>query len=324
MALSSHAGQAAQLVIAHHSKSFAWASRLLPSAAREDAVILYAWCRRADDAVDEATSPAAAAQALRQLQDELAAIYRQEPQSDLLLAAFADLLQRRNVPAVYPQELLAGMQMDSDGERYDNSAQLRLYCWRVAGVVGLMMCHVMGISQTAALRQAAQLGVAMQLTNISRDVAEDWARGRLYLPQDVLERHGLGILPSYLDRPFPPWAKPALADAVRELLDNADELYAMADQGLQALPWRCAFAIALASAVYADIGVQLRGQGCDPLPARAHTTASRKLWLTARTLGRALLNLPSRLRILLRGGSQAYRPPEATLQLAELFDAGQA
>ncbi len=284
--------------IAKNSKSFALASRLLPRRVRDDAVVLYAWCRYADDAVDEAESPLAARTALTRLDQELAAIYDGQMQGQPLLAALQEMLQRRQIPQLYPQELLAGMRMDVDGVRYGDSATLMLYCWRVAGVVGLMMCHVMGVTSDRALQQASDLGIAMQLTNICRDVAEDWQRGRLYLPADVLARHGLQHWPAMLGGPLAEKREGEVAPVVAELLGVADRYYQSGARGLTALPWRCALAIAVASAVYRDIGRVLTAQGHDPFAGRAHTTLARKLWLVARTTLAQLGQLPARMRTL--------------------------
>ena len=281
-------------VIERHARSFSFASRLLPAAVRRDAVVLYAWCRRADDAVDEARSPEDAAAALARLESELASIGRGEPQADPLLEAFAELTVRRALPLHYPRELLAGMRMDLDDTRYPDFAPLDLYCWRVAGVVGLMMCHVMGVAHPAALQQAAHLGMAMQLTNICRDVAEDWQRGRVYLPDELLARHGLGGLHARLGGELPAGAN--LSEVVRKLLLRADRLYASGRQGLDALPWRCAVAIAAASAIYADIGRALADQDFDPTRGRAHTTTARKVWLALGTTLGQVARLPRRWR----------------------------
>lgn len=159
-------------VLAQHSKSFAAAARLLPAECREDVAVVYAWCRLCDDAIDRA--PAAEQQAaLCRSRAQLDAIYDGEPQSDPILCAFQQVVDKRQVPKSYPLELLAGMEMDAVGTRYDHLDSLLLYCHRVAGTVGLMMCHVMGLRDAAALTNASHLGIAMQLTTISRDVAED-------------------------------------------------------------------------------------------------------------------------------------------------------
>jgi phytoene synthase len=152
----------ARAVIAHHSRSFALASRLLPRQARDDAAVIYAWCRRADDAVD---APRADRGEVARLTAELEAAYAgaaEEP----LLAAFGQVARARAIPLAYPSQLLAGMAMDLEGARYASVEDLIGYAWRVAGVVGLMMTHVLGVDDDAALVPAAHLGIAMQLTNV--------------------------------------------------------------------------------------------------------------------------------------------------------------
>ncbi len=177
----------ARATISHHSKSFALASALLGRRVRDQTAIVYTWCRRADDAVDAASSDPRTA--LAQLRLELDDVYSQRA-VDPVLAAFAEVVRDRAIPRCYPDELLAGMAMDVESTRYRTLDDLITYCWRVAGVVGLMMSHVFGVSTNSALPRAVHLGIAMQLTNICRDVVEDWERGRLYVPDAVLERHG--------------------------------------------------------------------------------------------------------------------------------------
>ncbi|HWN69346.1 MAG TPA: squalene/phytoene synthase family protein, partial [Haliangium sp.] len=153
--------------IAAHSRSFALASRVLPPRCRDEAAVVYTWCRRADDAVDLAP-PGKQAGALVRLGAELDGVYDGEAQEDIALAAFQEVVQRHRIPREYPAELLAGMDMDARGQRYDDMHTLLLYCYRVASTVGLMMSHVMGVTHDGALRHAAHLGMAMQLTNICR------------------------------------------------------------------------------------------------------------------------------------------------------------
>lgn len=280
----------ARATIAHHSKSFALASRLLPPRVRDQTAVVYAFCRRADDAVDLGGDPAAAVARLR---SELADVYHGVP-ADHVLDAFTGVVRERRIPSRYPEELLAGMAMDAEGTRYADSAQLRLYCHRVAGVVGLMMCHVFGVRDDAALVPAAQLGIAMQLTNICRDVAEDWERDRLYVPDDVLARHGAGGLAADLGRPLPASAVRPLAGAVGELLARADRGYRAAARGIPALPWRAALAVRAAASIYAAIGARVRARGCDVTAGRAVVSRATKLALVARATARTLAGAPRR------------------------------
>jgi phytoene synthase len=298
----------ARAAIAHHSKSFALASRLLPPRVHDQTAVVYAFCRRADDAVDLGGDPAAAVARLRR---ELTDVYRGVP-ADRELGAFAAVVRERRIPSRYPEELLAGMAMDAGDTRYADSAQLGLYCHRVAGVVGLMMCHVFGVRDDAALVPAAQLGIAMQLTNICRDVAEDWERGRLYIPDDVLAHHGAGGLAAELGRPLPASAVRPLAGAVRELLARADRGYRAARRGIPALPWRAALAVRAAASIYAAIGARLLARGCDVTAGRAVVGRAAKLALVARAAARTLAGAPRRA---LAAGAQL---PTRTLEAGDV------
>ena len=278
---ASSAAALARATIEHHSKSFAVASKLLPADQRTDAQVLYAYCRRADDAVDEAPVGEQAAR-LSALRAELDDVYAGAKLADPLLRAFAEVVQRCAVPREYFEELLAGMEMDVVGVSYHEERTLLRYCYRVAGTVGLMMCHVMGVRDDRALRHAAHLGIAMQLTNIARDVLEDWQRGRLYLPDELLSRHGVADLRSHLGETFPQATRDAVALAVRQLLAQADDYYASGLAGLPLLSLRSAFGVRTAAYVYRAIGARLRELRCDPLAGRAFVTTQHKLWLVLR------------------------------------------
>jgi phytoene synthase len=283
--------------IARHSKSFALASRLLPPSCRDDAVVLYAWCRSADDAVD-LTRPEDQTQALERLRAELFSVYRGEPQSTGVLAAFQDVVVRCGIPQDYPEELLRGMEMDVSHAGYETLQDLLFYCYRVAGVVGLMMCHVMGVRDRCALRHAAHLGMAMQLTNICRDVLEDWQRGRLYVPEEILASCGAAGLARGLGRPLPRSSRASLRRAVESLLREADRFYRSGDAGMPLLDWRSALATRTASLVYARIGDRIARQRHDVFAARAYVPLADKLQLALRALTRAPRDL---LGELLRG-----------------------
>ena len=280
----------ARAEIEHGSKSFAMASKLLDQRTRDQTAIVYAFCRRADDAVDEAPwadQPAA----IVKLQGDLADVYRGTA-TDPVLAAFHHIAWQRAIPHHYPAQLLAGMAMDAYGARYRYQHELHRYCFRVASVVGLMMCHVFGVRDDAALVPAARLGIAMQLTNICRDVAEDWNRGRLYLPDELLVRHGAGGLAAELGGPLPRSARAPLAGAVRELLELADVHYRAADRGIPALPWRAAIAVRAARRIYAAIGDRIRDNHCDVFAGRAIVPRRTKLRLALRAAARSIIAAP--------------------------------
>jgi len=277
-----HAIRLARASVAHHSKSFSLASKLLPSFCRDTARIVYAWCRRADDAVDLVAAEASAS-ASKTLLGELDDLYAGRPLSDPIVAAFGEVVAKANIPKTYPLELLLGMRMDAEHVRYEKWDDLLLYCYRVAGTVGLMMCHVLGVKDARALRNGAHLGIAMQLTNIARDVAEDWHRGRLYLPDEVLATYGAPGLERYLGRAMPTFALPALSCGVRHLLQEAQAFYESADLGIGALEGQSAWAVATASAVYSEIGRELARKSFAVDAGRAHVSKLRKVYLAARS-----------------------------------------
>jgi len=283
----------AHATIAHHSKSFALASRLLPQAIADDAVVLYAYCRRADDIIDLAPPKEHPAR-LQLLQREVGDVYSDDTLDDALLAELQRVIVRRRIPQVYLDELIAGIAMDAGNFAYATWDDLLTYCYRVAGTVGLMMCHVMGVRRSQALVHAAHLGMAMQLTNIARDVLEDWQCGRLYLPDDLLARHGALGLRALLGQPFPQAQAPAIAAATRAMLDRADSYYRSGDAGVHDLSARCGFAVRTARRVYSRIGDEVRAQGCDPLAGRAIVSTRAKLLSVARAAVATMASLPLR------------------------------
>jgi len=255
-------------ILRHHAKSFTWGARLLPRRYRRDAAAIYAWCRRCDDAVDHAPDAATAARAVVRLRGELDRIYAANDQAlelgDPVLAGFREVVRRRRLPRIHADELIDGMEMDLGRVRYQTFDELLVYCHRVAGVVGLMMARVMGVTDERVLARAADLGIAMQLTNICRDVAEDAGLDRVYLPAELL---GAGE-----------------SAAVAELLCRADGYYRSGDRGLAALPAGCEAAIRAARLIYADIGRVIAGRGFDVRAGRARVSGPRKLWLAVRAV----------------------------------------
>jgi 15-cis-phytoene synthase len=286
--------------LARNSKSFHFASLMLPRACRAEAAVLYAWCRAADDAIDLAP-PAECPEHLARLERDLESVYAGLPQSDLVLAAFQQVVRAREIPREYPAELLAGLAMDIHTDRYATLNDLLQYGFRVAGTVGLMMCHVMGVSTPAALRNAAHLGIAMQLTNICRDVREDWDRCRLYLPLDMLASAGAPGLDRHLGGALPDAGRGAVADVVRQLLDEAERYYRSADRGIPALPPRCALGVRTARLVYAAIGHRLAARRYDALSGRAVVPLTHKIGLlglaATATLVEAVPRLGSGFRV---------------------------
>lgn len=264
-------------LIANGSKSFHAASVLLPAHLRDPAFALYAFCRVADDAVD---APGARAAALERMQRRLDRVYAQSPMDFAVDRALASVVQRFSIPRSVFDALLEGFAWDLQGRRYHTLSEVYAYAARVAGSVGAMMAALMGVRSDHALARACDLGVAMQLTNIARDVGEDARAGRLYLPRDWLV--DAGVAPdSFLAAPS---ANPAVSRVTLRLLEVADALYDQADAGIAVLPPSCRPAIYAARLIYAEIGDGVRRAGGDSVSHRAVTSVARKLVLAARAM----------------------------------------
>ena len=248
-------------VILRHSRSFSVASMMLPAAVRSDVRKLYAWCRWCDDAVDESADVEQAKSRLQTLRNDVERIYRGEEPVHKASRWLAEIVERYEIEKAYPLELLDGMEMDLDLHHLRSKEELLRYCYHAAGVVGLMLCKIFGVSDARALRHAKSLGIAMQLTNIARDVREDSLRGRCYLPKTWLP-----------DGPIDS-TDPDLQNAVKRTLDLAEQYYAIGNAGIQFLPRRVRTAIRIASAVYREIGVQIRR---DRYQVRARRTVVTK------------------------------------------------
>jgi phytoene synthase len=257
------------------SRTFFAASRLLPARVRASSIALYAFCRVADDMVDGGAYSLSTAMAL--LSHRLDAIYAAEPEDYVEDRALAIVVLRHALPRALLDALLDGFAWDAEGRRYETLEDVHDYGARVAGSVGAMMCWIMGVREPQALARACELGVAMQLTNIARDVGEDARNGRLYLPRQWLTEAGIAA-DAWLAAPV---CTPALQSVVERLLKEADRLYCQSTAGVAMLPRDCRSAILAARYIYAEIGQQLRRDGLDPVNQRAVVPTSRKLVLLA-------------------------------------------
>ena len=275
-ALREHAEQS----IAVGSKSFAAAAKLFDERTRRSAVMLYAWCRHCDDVIDgqqaghDAVSitPQEAQRRLALLQAQTHAVYAGVPASEPAFAAFAEVVREHDIPEHNALEHLAGFEMDVLDRRYHTQDDTLQYCYHVAGVVGLMMARVMGTHDPRTLDRACDLGLAFQLTNIARDIVEDARIGRCYLPAQWLEELNIP-----LQDLAAPEHRPAVAVLARRLVDLAEPYYASAQAGLAALPWRSAWAVATAAAVYRQIGVKVVAAGSHAWDTRVSTSKAEKL-----------------------------------------------
>jgi 15-cis-phytoene synthase len=258
------------------SKSFFAASLLLPKRVREPTVPVYAFCRVADDVVDQANDPNAVAS----LRARLAAAYAGNPHDDPVDRAFADVARAHDLPKAVLEGLIEGFAWDAEGKRYATISELHGYCARVASTVGVVMSVLMGTRDPVALARACDLGVAMQLTNIARDVGEDARNGRVYLPLEWLEEAKIDVT-QFLARPA---FSSALGQVVERLLRHADELYLRSHAGIPMLPADCRASIHAASLIYSEIGRAVEKNQYDSVSTRAYTPLGRKLRLLVRAL----------------------------------------
>ena len=266
----------AAAVTAEHSKSFYFATRFFPPQLAQSAHAVYWFCRHTDDLVDECPTPEQGRRDLEAWALEVETAFRGGPVASPVLITFLDAKRRHAIPDEYPLELIEGMRMDLERTRYEDFTGLRLFCYRVASVVGLMMSHVIGF-QPGALPFAIDLGIAMQLTNILRDIGEDLDRGRIYLPESEMARFG------YSARDLEQRLR---NDAFRELMRfqvaRARQYYAASNPGIPMLSADGRFAVKVASDVYRSILRRIEKTDYDVFEHRAYVPAMEKYWITAR------------------------------------------
>lgn len=265
------------------SKSFYFATRFFPPELARSAHAVYWFCRTTDDLVDECSS---VEQGRRDLEAWACATRRaldERRSSNRILEVFADAVERHGIPHEYPFELIEGMRMDLNCTRYETFDELRVFCYRVASVVGLMMSHVIGFERPGdrqvGLDHAIDLGIGMQLTNILRDLGEDWGRGRVYLPAQEMAQFGYTVemlSKSERNRAF---------DALMEFqIARARRYYAAAQPGIPMLNRDGRFAVQVASDVYRQILGRIEGAGNDVFSQRAVVPPFEKYWITARRM----------------------------------------
>ena len=257
----------------HHARTFYFASACLPRPTRAHAYAIYGFCRWADNGVDDAKDRAEASRKLDRARQALDLAYSGRCEGHPGLLAFRRTVQVRSIPRHLFDDLLDGMEMDLDVTRYEDFAALDRYCYRVAGVVGLMMTHVFGYRSERCWPNALALGTAMQLTNILRDVAEDLAMGRVYLPQDELARFGVTeeqLAGGRVDEGF--------RALMRFQIDRARRYYAESEAGI---PWLVGdssrLTVRVMGRLYGGILGAIERQGLDVFRARARVSTPRKL-----------------------------------------------
>ncbi len=278
--------EACRQMTRHHARTFYFASHVLPAQKRSDAYAVYAFCRHADDRIDLAKSEESRLLAAKELRDLLEAIYSTADDSDPLLSpakhawvpAFRETIRRRSIPKNYFEDLLEGVEMDLSAVRIKTWEELEKYCYHVASVVGLIMVYVLTEPAPELLRPARDLGTAMQLTNILRDIGEDWQRDRVYLPAEELARYHLD------DEDIANQRDDELFRAMmRGQIDRAREYYRAAEPGILELPNDGSrFCARLMSTIYGAILDEIERADYEVFRQRVRVSMPRKLWLAAR------------------------------------------
>ncbi len=266
-----------EYVLARHGRSFWLASRLLPPTVREPASIVYAFFRHLDDIADKTARPEVAAQQLAAWRTWIVSSFRVSPPQPELAAAVADVFRRYHLDPRFSLDLLSGLEDDVAQRRIETRQDLLHYCYQVGGTVGLTMAPILGVSCPAGLAAARSLGIAMQLTNIVRDLGEDLRMGRLYLPREDVHRFGLREeqlfdLAQRRTRPTP-----ELQALLRLMITRARSFYRFAGEGFACLPDTVRFGIIAAAELYAGILRVVEHNQYDSLRLRAVVSSDEKL-----------------------------------------------
>jgi phytoene synthase len=257
---------------ARHSRSFFLASSLLPPEKRKAIRALYAFCRKSDDLVDNPASHGRGSSRAALAAWGRQALLLDPSGKDLIALAWTDARQRYKIPYRYAEQLIEGVGRDLDQARYESFEDLAVYAYGVASTVGLMSMHITGYDSLDALPYAVVLGVALQLTNILRDVGEDWRSGRLYLPLQELARFGLSEADLAAGRVDARWRA-----FMRYQIERNRRLYAEALPGIRLLHPDGRLAVAAAADFYQAILAEIEQNDYDVFQRRAHLSGWQKL-----------------------------------------------
>ena len=282
--------EACRIITRREAKNFYYAFLTLPAAKRRAIYAAYAFCRHCDDSVDEETSTDAKLKALSDIQANLDSTYSGNASSPVYVA-LADVARNYDIPQDYFQEIILGVESDLVKDRFQNFDELKEYCYRVASVVGLICLQIFGYEDDDAKGYAVDLGLAMQLTNIIRDVREDFDMGRVYLPQDEMVRFG------YSEDDLRNGVRnEAFLEFMRFQSQRAREYF---DRGFKLLPYlsrRSRACPAVLGALYSKVLDRIEASDYDILETRVSLSKAEKIGITAKTWLGSMLPLPSSLR----------------------------
>lgn len=291
-----HAYQHVKTITRLYAKTFYFASHFLPKEKRNACYAVYGFCRFVDDIIDESSPEDISTKGLyilEQWQKALDYIYTNTysetdtdsvfvgelVKSNPILIAWADTLRKFSIPRELPTELISGIVMDTTVNRFDTFEQLYEYCYKVASVVGLMTCEIFGYSNKAALPHAIDLGIAMQLTNICRDIGEDVDKNRIYIPYSEYRRFGLSEDDFLNKQP-----SNAFSDLIEFQIERALQYYESADNGIPYLSKDSRLTVQLMSTNYRRILYKIRKNGYDVFTKRASLSISEKVLAVPRVL----------------------------------------
>lgn len=268
----------ARSLTAHYAKSFYFSAALLPKEKKWATFALYGFCRYVDNLIDHPRERTAAEikQELDYLRRELEIGYRTGESEHPVLRPFLAVARHYNISKAHPLELIDGVLMDTEKQRYATFDELYLFAYRVAGVVGLMMAPLLGYRNPEAMGHAEKLGIAMQLTNILRDVREDKNMGRIYIPQEELRMFGVSADDILNER---------MTEEFRNLMkfqtDRAHRYYDEAEDGIRMLDRDAQFAIYSASRIYRGILRKIELRNYNPFLGRVYVSSQRKISIVA-------------------------------------------
>ena len=269
-------------ILSRHARSFSWAARLLPKKMYDEAAILYAFCRVVDDAVDTADNQEDARQSIRYLTAELLSDTPEQP----IIRAFKEINHTYPLSILAAQHLIDGVSQDIAAVKIQNDPELLRYCYKVAGTPGLMMCPIIGVKNIKALPFAIDLGIAMQLTNICRDIAEDAQQNRVYIPNARLQKVDIKQN-NVLTGEFDPHQ---LMPVVEDLLTMAERYYQSGNHGMRYIPFLPRCAIIVASRLYRAIGRKVKRKGIVALKTRTAVTPVEKMILLINAVALSMLS----------------------------------
>ena len=264
----------ARKITAYYSKSFYFSAQMLPKEKRWATFALYGFCRHCDNLIDtpRQRTETEILREIQRLTEELKVAYNTSESQDPIIRAFILVAKAYDIPIAYPLDLLNGVAMDVEQTRYKTFDDLSLFCYRVAAVVGLMMTYVLGYKDKRAFSYAKQLGIAMQLTNILRDIKEDKQMGRLYIPQADLAAFGVTAQDIFNEK-----MTPQLRALMKFQVERADQYYTEAIPGISLLKTESQYAIYSAARIYRGILRKIEDQDYNPFLSRVFVSSTQKV-----------------------------------------------